>query len=132
MNRVAQPGHNAHTRRDPAEGNDKPSSWMGSMSQPRMGLNVITLTRFHGERFSVNPDMIVRADATPDTVITLIDGTKLLVAESLDDLNAIVLLHRSSIVSQALGIAGSASETTLATVTGLASRSHLHLTPEAD
>nr|WP_284329340.1 flagellar FlbD family protein [Demequina litorisediminis] len=29
--------------------------------------------------------MIVRADATPDTVITLIDGTKAIVAESLDE-----------------------------------------------
>ncbi|WP_431308312.1 flagellar FlbD family protein [Demequina litorisediminis] len=46
---------------------------------------MITLTRFHGDRFSVNPDMIVRADATPDTVITLIDGTKAIVAESLDE-----------------------------------------------
>ncbi|MFV0286693.1 MAG: flagellar FlbD family protein [Demequina sp.] len=93
---------------------------------------MITLTRFHGDRFSVNPDMIVRADATPDTVITLIDGTKLIVAESLDELNAIVLMHRSSIVAQAIDIAGTDDDTALATVIGLPSLHSRQVTPEAD
>jgi flagellar protein FlbD len=46
---------------------------------------MVTLTRLTGARFALNPDLIERVDRTPDTVITLVDGTKYLVRESLDD-----------------------------------------------
>jgi len=44
---------------------------------------VIMLTRLNGPAFALNPDLIERAEATPDTVITLVDGAKYVVAESL-------------------------------------------------
>lgn len=93
---------------------------------------MIFLTRFHGDRFAVNPDLIQRVDATPDTVVTLIDGTKLLVVESLDELSDIVLSHRASIAARAIDLADHPSQDRLATVTGLSSRGHLHVTPEAE
>ena len=93
---------------------------------------MIFLTRFHGDRFAVNPDLIQRVDATPDTIVTLIDGTKLLVTESLDEFADIVLTHRASIAARAIDLADQQPHDRLATVTGLATRGHLHVTPEAD
>ena len=46
---------------------------------------MITLTRLSGTEFVLNCDLIERVDATPDTVVTLVDGKKYVVAESLDD-----------------------------------------------
>jgi len=48
---------------------------------------VILLTRFHsGDRFAVNADLIERIEETPDTVITLTNGTKHVVQESIDEI----------------------------------------------
>ena len=44
---------------------------------------VITLTRLSGSVFALNSDLIERVDSTPDTVITLVDGTKYVVREDL-------------------------------------------------
>jgi flagellar protein FlbD len=59
---------------------------------------VITLTRLGGPEFLLNPDLIERADSTPDTVVTLVDGTKYLVAESLGELVERVRAYRASII----------------------------------
>jgi uncharacterized protein YlzI (FlbEa/FlbD family) len=48
---------------------------------------MILLTRFHsGERFAVNSDLIERIEETPDTVITLTNGTRYVVQESIDEI----------------------------------------------
>lgn len=47
---------------------------------------MIILTRLGGHEMAVNPDLIERADRTPDTVLTMADGHKLVVAESLTEL----------------------------------------------
>jgi flagellar protein FlbD len=62
---------------------------------------VILLTRLNGPVFALNPDLVERADCTPDTVITLVDGTKYLVAESLPDLVALVRHYRASVIADA-------------------------------
>src|SRR4051794_31292684 len=62
---------------------------------------VILLTRLNGPSFALNPDLIERADATPDTVITLVDGTKYVVAESLAELVALIRQYRASVVADA-------------------------------
>ena len=46
---------------------------------------MITLTRLSGSVFALNSDLIERVDATPDTVVTLVDGKKYVVTESLDE-----------------------------------------------
>lgn len=43
---------------------------------------MIELTRLNDSILFVNPDMIIFAEATPDTVVTLTNGDKLLVKES--------------------------------------------------
>jgi flagellar protein FlbD len=44
---------------------------------------MIILTRLNGEQFAVNCDLVERIDAHPNTVLTLVDTTKYIVAESL-------------------------------------------------
>ncbi len=66
-----------------------------------MGRPVILLTRLNGPVFALNPDLVERADCTPDTVITLVDGTKYLVAESLPELVALIRQYRASVVADA-------------------------------
>lgn len=62
---------------------------------------MVTLTRIAGSQFALNPDLIERVDRTPDTVITLVDGTKYLVQESLDEVVDAVLGYRSRIIAAA-------------------------------
>lgn len=60
---------------------------------------MIPLTRLSGSMFVLNSDLIERVDSTPDTVITLVDGSKYLVAESLTTVLSIVRRHRAEIVA---------------------------------
>lgn len=81
---------------------------------------MITLTRLTGAPFAVNPDLIERIDHTPDTVITLVDGTKYLVRESLDAVVALVVEYRALILATAGRLERTAGET---------QRSHLAAVP---
>lgn len=60
---------------------------------------MVPLTRLTGVQFALNPDLIERVDCTPDTVITLVDGTKYLVKESLDEIVQIILEYRAQILA---------------------------------
>jgi flagellar protein FlbD len=62
---------------------------------------MIQLTRLNGSRFLVNSDLIERVDETPDTVITLVDGTRYLVAEDLDTVLEEIRCHRATILAVA-------------------------------
>ena len=62
---------------------------------------MIMLTRLNGPPFAVNPDLIERAEATPDTVLTLCDGHKLLVSETVEELIALVREYRAQVLSLA-------------------------------
>ncbi len=62
---------------------------------------MIMLSRLNGLPFALNPDLIERAEATPDTVLTLCDGSKLLIGETVEQLVARVREYRAQIVSLA-------------------------------
>jgi flagellar protein FlbD len=62
---------------------------------------MIMLTRLNGPSFALNPDLIERAESTPDTILTLCDGHKVLVAESVEELIDIVRTYRASVLSLA-------------------------------
>jgi len=62
---------------------------------------MIILTRLNGPEFALNPDLIERVESTPDTVLTLVDGTKYVVAESLSELIARIRWFRASVISAA-------------------------------
>src|SRR5438552_4265230 len=65
------------------------------------GLVVILVTRLNGAAFALNPDLIERADSTPDTVVTLVDGTKYVIAESVPDFIELVRQYRGSVIAEA-------------------------------
>ena len=46
---------------------------------------MIALRRLNNEGIMVNPDLIEHIEANPDTVITLTNGNKLLVRDSMDE-----------------------------------------------
>ena len=83
---------------------------------------MITLTRITGVQFALNPDLIERVDCTPDTVITLVDGTKYLVRETLDEVVAAVRDYRARILGSAAAFERAPSE--------LARRSRLAAVPD--
>jgi flagellar protein FlbD len=62
---------------------------------------VILVTRLNGAVFALNPDLIERADCTPDTVITLVDGTKYVISESVPEFIDSVRHYRASLIAQA-------------------------------
>ena len=62
---------------------------------------MIIVTRLNGPPFAVNPDLIERAESSPDTVVTLVDGTKYVIAESLEELIARIRDYRASIIAYA-------------------------------
>ena len=62
---------------------------------------VILVTRLNGAVFALNPDLVERADCTPDTVITLVDGTKYIVAESVPEFIDSVRHYRASLIASA-------------------------------
>jgi len=66
---------------------------------------MITLTRLSGSMFALNSDLIERVDATPDSVVTLVDGTKYVVRESLPEIVAAVREYRGQVVAAGARIA---------------------------
>ena len=62
---------------------------------------MIMLTRLNGLPFALNPDLVERAEATPDTVITLCDGTKVIVGETVAELIDAVRTYRAQIIALA-------------------------------
>ena len=62
---------------------------------------MIMLSRLNGLPFALNPDLIERAEATPDTVLTLCDGNKLVIGESVEEVVTRVRHYRASILSLA-------------------------------
>ena len=88
---------------------------------------MIVVTRLNGPQFAVNPDLIQRIETTPDTILTLIDGTKYIVAESMAEITELIVEYRARVVARTMDLAEAASgadaaalgSTTVAAVTQL-------------
>jgi flagellar protein FlbD len=65
---------------------------------------VIILTRLTGQPMAINPDLIERAEATPDTVITMVDGHKLVVGDSVSEVVEKVREWRASVAAEAFAL----------------------------
>ena len=59
---------------------------------------MILVHRLKGEPLFVNSDLIDTIEATPDTVISLADGRKLVVAESPEDIVDSIRRYRASVI----------------------------------
>lgn len=62
------------------------------------GAIVIVLRRLGGGLFALNPDLIERVEATPDTVVTLIDDKKFLVDETLEQVLELIVDYRAYVI----------------------------------
>jgi flagellar protein FlbD len=82
---------------------------------------VIIVTRLHGGSLAVNCDLIERVEATPDTVLTLVDGSRYVVRESVSEIVDRVRTFRASVVL----LAGRLEEPA-------ATGQHLRLVPNPD
>ncbi|WP_306204022.1 flagellar FlbD family protein [Actinoplanes sp. RD1] len=74
---------------------------------------MILVTRLNGSVFALNPDLVERADCTPDTVITLVDGTKYVIAESVPEFIDSVRHYRASLIAQASSLEAAPAATDL-------------------
>lgn len=54
------------------------------------------------EAFSINPDLIMLVEATPDTHIVLTTGTRHVVSESVDEITRLIREWRADILRAAL------------------------------
>ena len=60
---------------------------------------MIRVTRLNGEQFALNPDLIERVEAHPDTVVTLADGTRYVVTETVDEVLLEIREYRAGILA---------------------------------
>lgn len=58
---------------------------------------MIELTRLNDTKFTINADIIQMVEETPDTVITLTTGHKIIVKECRQDVANLVKLYRQDI-----------------------------------
>ncbi|HEY9179401.1 MAG TPA: flagellar FlbD family protein [Candidatus Baltobacteraceae bacterium] len=58
---------------------------------------MIQLTRLNGQPIMVNADLIESVETTPDTVITLISGNKLIVRDSMEDIERRIIVFKRKI-----------------------------------
>ena len=60
---------------------------------------MIELTRLNGKQMVLNSDLIKTAEASPDTMLTLINGEKLIVREDLGEIVNRTLAYRAQLLS---------------------------------
>jgi flagellar protein FlbD len=77
---------------------------------------MIIVSRLNGHEFALNCNLIEKVEANLDTVITLIDGTKFVISESVDRVIELVRTYQASIMSTTDEFAGRTPN-----------RAHLHL-----
>lgn len=62
---------------------------------------MIVVTRLNHSRFAINPDLIERIQASPDTTLVLADGTTYVVTETLEQVIDLVTDFRARVISRA-------------------------------
>jgi flagellar protein FlbD len=71
---------------------------------------MIHLTRLNGNPLVVNSDLIKYAEASPDTVLTLVNGEKIVVLESCHDVVSRTVAYRARVYAAARSFAPGADE----------------------
>lgn len=62
---------------------------------------MIELTRLNGNRMAVNSDLIQYAESSPDTLLTMVTGEKLIVTESLAEVADKMAGYRARTIAEA-------------------------------
>jgi len=60
---------------------------------------MIELTRLNGRVIMLNSDLIKTAEASPDTMLTLINGEKLIVRENCDEVVERIIAYRARLLA---------------------------------
>ncbi len=58
---------------------------------------MIEITKLNGTKTLINPDLIEMVESTPDTMITLTTGRKIIVKESRQEVNNLVKSYRKEL-----------------------------------
>lgn len=61
---------------------------------------MIRVSRLNGGALGLNADLIERIEQTPDTVVTLVGGKKLLVADTPDEIIERVITFRATVLAR--------------------------------
>lgn len=62
---------------------------------------MIEVTRLNGHHLLINSDLIKLAESIPDTTLTLINGEKLVILESCDEIRSRTLHYRAQVLAAA-------------------------------
>lgn len=65
---------------------------------------MIELTKINGVKFTLNADLIEFVEETPDTVISLTTGKKIIVMEDRNEITNLVKIYRKEIYSGFLNL----------------------------
>ncbi|MFS0851957.1 flagellar FlbD family protein [Microbacterium sp. 179-I 3D4 NHS] len=71
---------------------------------------MITVTRLDHTRFAVNPDLIERVHASPDTTLHMVDGHVYVVQESLDAVVDLIVAYRARVLGAAQALTRTTGE----------------------
>jgi flagellar protein FlbD len=94
--------------------------------------DMIQLTRLNNQPLMVNSDLIKFVEKAPDTVLTLVNGEKLVVLESAEAiLEKIVVFRRSIVPVPRLNLPEHASETSGSATADKQAGGEIPLTPDA-
>jgi flagellar protein FlbD len=80
---------------------------------------MIQLTRLNGNPLMINSDLVKTVEASPDTMLTLITGEKLIVSEECQEVMKRILAYRTGLLAQVAQKLGSGVD--LARVASVAS-----------
>ncbi|MHA7264740.1 flagellar FlbD family protein [Arthrobacter sp. TMN-37] len=68
---------------------------------------MIVLTRLNGtDRFGINPDLVERIHASPDTTLVMVNGMRHIVTESLDEVITLIVEFRARVLTYAHRLPG--------------------------
>ncbi|MBE5965686.1 MAG: flagellar protein FlbD [Lachnospiraceae bacterium] len=63
---------------------------------------MIEVTRINDKKMTINAELIERVEETPDTMITLTSGSKIIVKESRQEVRNLVILYKKEILCREL------------------------------
>lgn len=61
---------------------------------------MIEITKLNGNKTLINPELIETIESTPDTIISLTTGRKIIVKESRQELNNLVKSYRKELFAK--------------------------------
>lgn len=64
--------------------------------------SMIIVTRLNRSRFAVNPDLVERIQAAPDTTLIMVDGATFIVRETMDEIITQITEFRARVLAAAV------------------------------